>query len=411
MKEMSQSFLHRLNIQLFAGAVDVKLSPGEQQRYVNSILRALGGNDSLPLQEFMQQDSTANAKESIFFGGKKLEARYRSDEVFELDGVTPKQISGVTKDKLLYSVVVTPKVIEVPIWIDDRSFSRTLLQEESFVTQEQISAVYSKAEMGLSELFLDIYTNKKRTVKDSTGATFDLTIPAKNFTGDSTKSFSDPANVKAFRGLMRKVNSLAKLSKRRVVIVSGTEGGTEINDCDKFTSKDFNEFKGTNPNQTGVNSAQLLSGHLQELITYDDVFYPLGTETTGVITVFVEKSFGQSAKKLNIKPTVEHVKHHKKYFMDVEIELATEIVQGEGVFFFTYKKDAPGTPTRGIQTATPQIVGGEQILKALGEIQKQVKESSEAAQTALEKVNELSARNTGEPSPNVIDGPDKVTKK
>lgn len=417
MTKMSQSFLNRLNIQLFAGAVDVKLSPGEQQRYVNTILRALGGADSMPLQEFMQQDSTMNAKDSTFFGGKKLQARYRSDEVFEADGVTPKMVSGVTNEKLLYSVVITPKVIEVPIWIDDRSFSRSLLQEESFVTQEQISAVFSKAEQGLSELFLDIYKNKKRRVKDATGTEFDILLPATNIVGDDTKLFNDPSNVKAFRGLMRKIKSLAKLSKRRVVIVSGTEGGTEINDCDKFTSKDFNNFNGgQTPNQTGDNPQQLLSGYLKELITYDDIFYPLGTETTGIITIFVEKSFGQSAKKLNIKPVIEHVKFHKKYFMDVEIELATEIVQAEGVFFFKYKRDIPASAGYSVKntpvdvTPSSEPTGEERIIKMLSEMKeenKTLKDNVDKAlsnsEKALKAVNGLPGKEASEPQDTIKD--------
>ena len=416
MEKMNQRFLDRLNIQLFAGVVDVKLSPGEQARYVNTILRPLGGTDAMPLQRYMQQDSTQNAKDSIFYGGKKLQARYRSDEEFETDGVTPKRISGVTNDKLLYSVVVTPKVIEVPLWIDDRSFNKSLLQEESFITQEQVSAVYSKAESSLSELFLDLYKNKKRTVKDATGAQIDIVIPGANVVGDSTKLFNDPVNIKAFRGLMRKISSLAKLSKREIAIVSGTEGGTEINNCDKFTSKDFNEFKGQNPNQTGINPTQLLSGNLEELITYDDVFYPVGNETVGIITIFVAKSFGQSAKKLNIKPTVQHVAHLKKYFMDVEIDLATEIVQGEGVFFFTYKRDIPAPAGYSVKntpvdvTPSSEPTGEEIIIKMLSEMKeenKTLKDNVDKAlsnsEKALKAVNGLPGKEAPEPQDTIKD--------
>ena len=410
MTKMSQSFLNRLNIQLFAGAVDMKLSPGEQARYVNTILTPLGGINAMPLQRYMQQDSTLNAKDSIFYGGKKLQARYRSEEEFEADGLTPKHISGVTKDKLLYSVVVTPKVIEVPLWIDDRSFNKSLLQEESFITQEQISAVYSKAESSLSELFFDLYTNKKRTVKDATGTQIDIVLPATNVVGDSTKLFNDPANIKAFRGLMRKISSLAKLSKREIAVVSGTEGGTEINNCDKFTSKDFNEFKGQNPNQTGINPTHLLGGNLEELITYDEVFYPTGNETVGIITIFVAKSFGQSAKKMNIKPIIQHVAHLKKYFMDVEIELATEIVQAEGVFFFKYKRDIPApagysaknTPVDVTPSSEP--TGEERIIKMLSEMKeenKTLKDNVDKAlsnsEKALKAVNGLPGKETPEP--------------
>lgn len=328
---------NKLNIQLFASNY-LMLSEGEQARYTNTMLESLGGADSMPLQRGMQIDSSPKTENAIFYDFGKLVARERAAITNDNQlGKTTTAISGTTVN----SVSVSPKWLETPLFIDDREFDKTQLAEESAITRAQITAVYTGAEQQLCTLFKDCFKNKKRTVKNSKNVERDITIPTKNFFGDKSKSFV--ANIKQFRLMMRTVQALAKKNKREIFIVTGIEGGTEINDCDKFTSKDYNNFNtGATPNQTGVNPTQLLGGTLEQLTEYDSVFYDskdIDSGTTGVITVFVAESFGQKAKKINIKPTIAHIPQMKQYFLDVEVAVGTEIVQGEGVFFFKYKRD------------------------------------------------------------------------
>lgn len=371
----------KLNIQVFAGPTHLMLTEGEQARYMNTMLEALGGADAMPLQRFMQIDSSPNTENAVFYDFGKLVARERANITNDNQlgqGVTP--ITGTKVN----SVSVSPKWLETPIYIDDREFDKSQLAEESAVTKAQVTAVYTGAEHQLCELFKDCYKNKKRAVKNSKNADRDIIIPAKNIFGDKTKKFDDPVNVKAFRLMMRTIQALAKRSKRDIAVVTGIEGGTELNNCDKFTSKDYNNFNGgQTPNQTGVNPDMLLGGSIEQLIEYDEIFYSkndIDAGSTGIMTVFVGGSFGQKAKKLNIKPTVAHITNLKQYFLDVEIAVGTEIVQGEGVFFFTYKRDTTigtgvsecsengGTPVNSGNAAEPS--NEDKILKLLGKIDK-----------------------------------------
>lgn len=331
---------NKLNIQVFSGQNHAMLSEGEQARYSNTILEALGGADAMPLQRGMQVDSSPNTENAIFYDFGKLTARERvniTDDRQLGQGITP--IPGVK----VKSVSVSPKWLETPLYIDDREFDKSQLAEESAITKAQVTAIYTGAERELCTLFKDCFKNKKRRVKNSKNIERDLNIPAKNFFGDKIKTFDDPINIKSFRLMMRTIQALAKRQQREIFIVSGLEGGTELNNCEKFTSKDYNNFNGgLTPNQTGINLDKLLGGTLEQLIEYDNIFYEtndIDSGNTGVITVFIAESFGQKAKKLNIKPTSVHITHMKQYFLDVEIAIGTELVQAEGVFFFTYKRD------------------------------------------------------------------------
>lgn len=320
-----------------AGTKDVKLTAGEQARYVNSVTRSLGGTDTFALQRYMKKDSAKNAAYSIFYVGSNLTSRKRQD-IFNTTGLKADDVEGVSKGALIKSIRVTPNTHEVPLWVDDRSFDKSQLSEESEIVAMQTTAIYTGAEKELSVLFKDIYTNKKRTVKDTNNADVEITVPEKNFFGDEAKPFTDPTNIKAFRRMLRVAKTLAKNGKREIAIIAGDEGHTELCDCDKFTSKDWMNFGGATPNETGDTPAKLLGGYTEELVTYDETFYSEGTETTGVITVILSDTLGQSNKNLSISPTIDHVSHKKAYFMDVEIDTATELLQGEGIFFFKYKK-------------------------------------------------------------------------
>lgn len=331
---------NKLNIQVFSGQNHAMLSEGEQARYSNTILEALGGTDSLPLQRYMQIDSSPKTENAIFYDFGKLTARERvniTDDSQLGQGVTP------IKGTKVNSVSVSPKWLEAPLYIDDREFDKSQLAEESAVTKAQVIAVYTGAEQELCELFKDCFKSKKRRVKNSKNVARDIAIPEKNFFGDKTKAFDDPANIKAFRLMMRTIKALAKRSQREIAIVTGVEGGTELNNCEKFNSKDYNNFSGNKtPNQTGELLDGLLGGNIEQLSEYDDIFYgknDIDSGNTGIITVFVGESFGQKAKKINIKPTIAHIVNYKQYFLDVEVAIGTELVQGEGVFFFRYKRD------------------------------------------------------------------------
>ncbi|MGL5440410.1 MAG: hypothetical protein ACRDA4_08565 [Filifactoraceae bacterium] len=371
----------KLNIQVFAGPTHLMLTEGEQARYMNTMLEALGGADAMPLQRFMQIDSSPNTENAIFYDFGKLVARERAN--ITNDNQLGQNVTPITGTQV-NSVSVSPKWLETPLYIDDREFDKSQLAEESAVTKAQVTAVYTGAEHQLCELFKECFKNKKRTVKNSKNKDRDIIIPAKNIFGDKTKKFDDPVNVKAFRLMMRTVQALAKRSKRDIAVVTGIEGGTELNNCDKFTSKDYNNFNGgQTPNQTGVNPDMLLGGSIEQLIEYDEIFYSkndIDAGSTGVMTIFVGGSFGQKAKNINIKPTVAHITNLKQYFLDVEIAVGTEIVQGEGVFFFTYKRDTTigagvsecsedgGTPANSRNAVEPSKE--DKILKLLGKIDK-----------------------------------------
>lgn len=371
----------KLNIQVFSSPNHLALTQGEQARYMNTILEALGGADAMPLQRGMQIDTSPKTENALFYDMGNLTARER---VAITDDSQLGKNSTMVKMPVLESVSVSPKWLETPLYIDDREFDKTQLTEESAITKAQVTAVYTGAERQLCDLFKDCFKNKKRRVKNSKNAERDIVIPTKNFYGNKDKPFNDPANIKAYRLMMRTIQALAKRGKREIFVVTGVEGGTEINDCEKFTSKDFNNFNGgATPNQTGINPTQLLGGTLEQLIEYDGVFYEtndIDGGATGVITVFVAEAFGQKAKKVNVKPTSVHIPHLKQYFLDVEIAVGTEIVQGNAVFFFTYKRDTTigaGVSECSVDGGTPANNRGavepskeDKILELLGKIDK-----------------------------------------
>lgn len=330
----------KLNIQLFAGPTHLMLTEGEQARYVNTMLKALGGSDALPLSRYMQIDSSPKTENAIFYTFGKLVARERKP--ITNDNQLGKDIAPVPGTNVL-SVSVSPKWLETPLYVDDREFDKSQLTEESAISDAQVTAVYTGAEQELCLLFKDMYVNKQRVVKNSKNVTRTITIPAGNFFGDKTKAFDDPKNIKAFRLLMRTITALSKRGKREIAVTLGIEGGTELNHCEKFTTKDFNNFSnGPTPNQTGENPDKLLGGNIEQLIEYDDVMYgdnSIDAGATGIITIFISKSLGQKAKKTNINPTIAHIVDKKQYFMDAEVAIGTELVQGEGIFFFSYKRD------------------------------------------------------------------------
>lgn len=328
-----------LNIQIFANK-QVDLTPGEQARYVNTIMTKLGGADRIPLNNWFAKSQSKNAAYSLFYVGGKLVARDRTSNFNGPDN-NFKDVTGVDAGKLITSIRVTPTAMETPLWIDNRDFDKSLLNEESAIADMQIESIINKLDERICELFKDIVDKKKRTVKDNNNQDVTLTVPDANFMGDKAKDFS--SQVKTFKRMMRKAKKMAKATNKKICIAVGEDAAAELMDCDKFTDKEkYVAISGATPNQTGDPIDIICGGYVEELFNYDAIFYPLGSETEGKIFVFVQDSFGQDNKKANINPTIEHVTHKKAYFMDVEVSNATELLQPEGVFVFTYKKEAVG---------------------------------------------------------------------
>ncbi len=326
----------KLNIQIFANK-QVDLTPGEQARYINTVMTKLGGANSMPLQGWFAKSQSKNAGYSIFYVGGKLAARDRTSN-FNGPGNNFKDVEGVDAGKLITSVRITPSAIETPVWVDDRDFDKSQLNEDGAIATMQIESIYNKLDERICKLFKDAADNKKRTVKDNNNQDVQITVPNENFFGDKAKDF--PSQVKTFKRMMRRAKKMAKATNKRICIVAGEDGITELMDCEKFSQKDWVTISGETPNQTGDPLQKLCGGYVEELFNFDNVFYPLGSETEGKIIVFVEESFGQDNKSLNVNPTIDYVKFKKAYYMDVEVSNATELLQGEGFFVFTYKKEA-----------------------------------------------------------------------
>lgn len=328
-----------LNIQLFAAGDHVNLTEGEQARYVNTVMRRLGRVDALPLQKYMATSQSTNAAYSVFYVAEGVEARDRQANKNDTN-VNFDDVKGVKAGQLIKSVRVTPTTMEVPLWVDNRDFNKSQLNEEGAIVDIQCDAIYKRCDRRISELLKDIVTKKKRTVKNNNNVDIDITVPDTNFFGEATKPFSE--QVKTFKRMMRKAKKMAKADKKLIGIIAGEDGVTELIDCDKFTNKDLVTINGATPNQTGDPIDMICGGNVEELFTFDDVFYPLGSETEGYIIVIVQHALGQDNKKTSINPIIEHVKHKKAYYMDVEVENATELLQGSGFFVFKYKKDTTG---------------------------------------------------------------------
>ena len=326
-------------IQLFGGNDNVNLSDGEQAKYVNNIIRALGKPGVVPLEKYFAKSVATNAAYSVFYVGGKFKARDRENNINSTNK-NYNDTKGIdTAGKFIQSIRVTPTEMETPIWVDDRAFDKSQLNEQSAIQEAQIDAIKMGCDERISKLFKAIQTDGKRDVKDVGDQTVSLTIPTSNKFGDKTKLFDTAQNIKAFRRMMVAAKRAAKNSNLQIGIIGGSDMVTELISTEKFTNKDWVTITGETPNQTGEPLGRLLGGNVEELFTYDNTFYPLGTETEGYIFVIIQNSIGQDNKKASIKPTIEYVKHKKAYFMDVEVANATELLNPEGVFVFEYKRD------------------------------------------------------------------------
>lgn len=327
-----------LNIQMFGATKNVELTEGEQAKYVNNIMRALGQTNSFPLKQYMATSASNNAAYSVFYVAGTLTARDRESNA-DATNQNFTDIKGVANSNLLTSIRVVPTEMEVPLWVDNRDFDKSQLNEQSTLQTMQVDAIHRGFDERISILLKNIYQNKKRTVKNSAGANVEIIVPTTNFYGDKAKPFSDPDNIKKFRNMMRKAQHMAKGNNLKIAIVCGDEGNVEMADCEKFASKDWVNISGETPAQSGSAIQRLLGGNIEELWTYDNIFYETDTKVNnGVITVIVEKSLGQDNKKASISPTIEYVGFKKSYFMDVEVSNATELVNPQGIFFFEYSK-------------------------------------------------------------------------
>lgn len=328
-----------LNIQLFALGGDngnVELTPGEQTRYGDTIREALGQTDSYPLAEYMAKQNTDSRKDAIFYVAGSIVARDVLDN-YDATNKNYKDVKGTDVAGFLKAIAVATSPMECPVWVGRRAFSKSQLNEKGAISNAQIDAIYMACDKRISTLMKDIVTNKKRSVKDEKGASFDLTVPDKNFYGDKLKVFSDPANLKAFRLMMLKAKKLAKKSKLKVAIVTGDEGEAELQSAKEFATKDWGAMA-DKMQMSGEISNRLLGANTESTFTFDDVFYSAGTEAVGYMVVMVEGTLGQANKGGGIDSVVKYITHKKSYFMDVEVDNATELVDPTGFLVFAYKR-------------------------------------------------------------------------
>lgn len=335
-----------LNIQLFGATKNVELTEGEQAKYVNNIMRALGQTNAFPLQQYMAKSASNNAAYSVFYVAGTLTARNREANV-DTANQNFKDVKGVANQNLLTSIRVYPTEMEVPLWVDDRDFDKSQLNEQSALQVMQKDAIYRGCDERIANLLKDIYKKKKRTVKNSAGTDTDIAVPTTNYYGDKAKPFSDPVNVRKFRNMMRKAMHMAKANNLKIGIVCGDEGNVELADCEKFSQKDWVNVQGETTVQSGSAMQKLLGGNVEELWTFDDVFYGGSDKVeNGVIAVIIQDCLGQDNKKASIKPIIEHVSYKKAYYMDVEVSNATELINGQGIFFFEYSKTTPAAAAK-----------------------------------------------------------------
>ena len=91
---------HALNIQVFAGANgyaygNVELTQGEQAKYANSIMRALGQERKMPLQGWFAESASKKEAYSVFYLSGRLAAR-DIDDTTALSGPNyiPTEVKG-----------------------------------------------------------------------------------------------------------------------------------------------------------------------------------------------------------------------------------------------------------------------------------------------------------------------------
>ena len=318
---------------------NVVLTQGEQAKYANSIMRALGQTKKMPLQGWFAESASKNAAYSVFYLSGKLAARDIDDKVKTTEpNYAPAEVKGQEIADFLTAIRVYPTGMECPVYIKRRDFDRSQLDEKSAIVDAQVAATYAKCANRIGTLFKDCATTKKRTVQDTNGKSITLTIPENHFYGDEAQLFDTDANIKAFRMMMLKAQELAEGQGLKIAIVAGTEGKGELANAKRFSDRDFANGETTS---NGQPLRQIFGGTVETLPGFDTVFYP-GQETTGYLVVMIEKSFGQDNKDVAVTPEANYIADKKAYLLDVEVYNSTELLNPEGVFFFKYKRDVAG---------------------------------------------------------------------
>ena len=303
-------------------------------------MRALGQERKMPLQGWFAESASKKEAYSVFYLSGRLAAR-DIDDTTALSGPNyiPTEVKGQNITDFLKAVRVYPTGMECPVYIRRRDFDRSQLDEKSAIVDAQTASIYAKCSNRIATLFKDIVTNKKRNVEDTNGKKFDLTIPEGNFYGDKAQLFDTDANIKAFRMMMLKAQELAEGQGLKIAIVAGTEGRGELANAKRFSDRDFSYGETTS---TGQPLKRIFGGTVENLPGFDSVFYSEGTETEGYIIVMIEKSFGQDNKDIAVTPEANYIADKKAYLLDVEVYNSTELLNPEGVFIFTYKRDVAG---------------------------------------------------------------------
>ena len=337
----------------------------------------------MPLQGWFAESASKKEAYSVFYLSGRLAAR-DIDDTTALSGPNyiPTEVKGQNITDFLKAVRVYPTGMECPVYIRRRDFDRSQLDEKSAIVDAQTASIYAKCSNRIATLFKDIVTNKKRNVEDTNGKKFDLTIPADHFYGDKAQLFDTDANIKAFRMMMLKAQELAEGQGLKIAIVAGTEGRGELANAKRFSDRDFSYGETTS---TGQPLKRIFGGTIENLPGFDSVFYSEGTETEGRIIVMIEKSFGQDNKDVAVTPEANYIADKKAYLLDVEVYNSTELLNPEGVFIFTYKRDVAGAAMASVLAETRTFSGIQQpdVDKML-ELEKARTERAVAERTAYE---------------------------
>lgn len=363
-------------------------------------MRALGGTKKMPLQGWFAEASSKNAAYCVFYLSGRLTARDIDDTVtYAAPGYSPADVQGQDITDFLKAIRVTATGMECPVYVKRHDFDRSQLDEKSAIVDAQVSAIYARCANRVANLFKDCATNKKRTVMDTNGKTFDLAIPETQFYGDSTQLFDTDANIKSFRMMMLKAQEMAEAQGLKVAIVSGTEGRGELANATRFSDRDFA------PGETTTNGqplSKIFGGQVESLWGFDSVFYPNKTESVGYIIVVLEKAFGQDNKDVAVTPEANYIADKKAYLLDVEVYNSTELLNPEGFFVFTYKRDVAGSGAAGASlrtVSTPQaqpdidkVIELENIKLKRAKEEKAAYEAKAKALT-LEKANDSNTEN------------------
>lgn len=289
----------------------------------------------MPLEGWFETSASKKYAYSLFYVSGRLSARDVDDTTAIVGpNYVPGEVKGQNIANFLQSIRVYPKGMECPVYVRRRDFDRSQLDEKSAIVDAQVSAIYARCCLRIAELFKDVITTKKRTVKDNNDQEVTLTVPEANFFGDEAAAFDTDANINKFREMLLTAQEAAEGQNLRIGIVTGIEGAAELANATKLSSKDWGEGE---TRKSGQPLKTIYGAETLRLWGFDKTLYS-DDGAVGYILVMVEKSFGQDNKDVAVTPEANYIADKKAYLLDVEVYNSTELLNPEGIFVFKYKR-------------------------------------------------------------------------